>query len=88
MDPRHLTAPTPQAPSAVAPALRLHAAFLGYTVFAVSVIVFLIFYVAPQHGTSSIFVYIGICSLAGSLSVMSCKARGGGAALPRPWPLG
>lgn len=50
-------------------------AFLGYTVFAVSTIVFLIFYVAPTHGTSNIFVYIGICSLAGSLSVMSCKVQ-------------
>lgn len=43
--------------------------------FAVSTIVFLIFYVAPTHGTSNIFVYIGICSLAGSLSVMSCKVQ-------------
>ena len=49
------------------------AAFIGYIVFALTVIVFLVFYVAPMHGTSNIFVYIGICSLAGSLSVMSCK---------------
>ena len=52
------------------------AAFIGYTVFAVAVIVFLIFFVAPTHGQSNIFVYLGICSLAGSLSVMSCKALG------------
>ena len=51
-------------------------AFIGYTVFAVAVIVFLIFFVAPTHGQSNIFVYLGICSLAGSLSVMSCKALG------------
>ncbi|KAG2446457.1 hypothetical protein HYH02_008449 [Chlamydomonas schloesseri] len=56
--------------------LAMQPAFLGYTVFAVCVIIFLIFYVAPQHGTSSIFVYLAICSLAGSLSVMSCKALG------------
>lgn len=51
--------------------------------FAVCVIIFLIFYVAPQHGTSSIFVYLAICSLAGSLSVMSCKVREG-----RNWRVG
>uniref|UniRef100_A0A7S0WPU4 Probable magnesium transporter n=1 Tax=Chlamydomonas leiostraca TaxID=1034604 RepID=A0A7S0WPU4_9CHLO len=56
--------------------LAMQPAFIGYTVFAVSVAVFLIWYVAPSHGTSNIFVYIAICSLAGSLSVMSCKALG------------
>jgi len=56
--------------------LAMQPAFIGYTVFAVSVIVFLILYVAPSHGSTNIFVYIGICSLAGSLSVMSCKALG------------
>lgn len=53
------------------------AAFLGYTAFAVSFIVFLIFYVAPTHGATNIFVYLAICSLAGSLSVMSCKVGTG-----------
>ena len=38
-------------------------------------IVYLIWYVAPVHGNTSIFVYLGICSLIGSLSVMSVKAR-------------
>lgn len=56
--------------------LAMQPAFLGYAAFAVLVIVFLILYVAPQHGTTNIFVYISICSLAGSLSVMSCKALG------------
>lgn len=56
--------------------LAMQPAFLGYAVFSVCVIIFLIFYVAPQHGSSSIFVYLAICSLAGSLSVMSCKALG------------
>ena len=36
-------------------------------------IVYLIWYVAPVHGNTSIFVYLGICSLIGSLSVMSVK---------------
>lgn len=56
--------------------LAMQPAFIGYTVFAVSAIVFLVFFVAPSHGTSNIFIYIGICSIAGSLSVMSCKALG------------
>ena len=38
--------------------------------------VFLVFFVAPTHGQSNVFVYLGICSLAGSLTVMSCKALG------------
>ncbi|GIL73627.1 hypothetical protein Vretimale_5487 [Volvox reticuliferus] len=56
--------------------LAMQPAFLGYAVFSVCVIIFLILFVAPQHGTTNIFVYLGICSLAGSLSVMSCKALG------------
>ena len=54
------------------------AAFLLYSMLVISAIVYLIWYVAPVHGNSSIFVYLGICSLIGSLSVMSVKAR------PRP----
>ena len=38
------------------------------------VILYLIFSVAPKHGNSNIFVYLAICSLIGSLSVMSVKA--------------
>ncbi|KAK9837234.1 hypothetical protein WJX81_000514 [Elliptochloris bilobata] len=51
-------------------------AFLLYSVLVTSAIVYLIWHVAPVHGNSSIFVYIGICSLIGSLSVMSVKALG------------
>mmetsp|Transcript_3003 Transcript_3003/g.7847 ORF Transcript_3003/g.7847 Transcript_3003/m.7847 type:complete len:408 (+) Transcript_3003:192-1415(+) len=50
--------------------------FMVYATFAIGMVVYLIWYVAPLHGTTSIFVYIAICSLAGSLSVMSCKALG------------
>eukprot|EP00798_Chlamydomonas_sp_ICE-L_P021784 gene21784-28803_t len=56
--------------------LAMQPAFLGYAVFAVTVMIFLIFVVAPLHGNTNIFVYLAICSLAGSLSVMSCKALG------------
>lgn len=44
-----------------------------YALFAVSLSIYLIFVVAPQHGQTNILVYIAICSLIGSLSVMACK---------------
>lgn len=50
-----------------------HAAFITYAILALVVIIILIWFVSPAQGTTNIFVYIGICSLAGSLSVMSCK---------------
>ena len=37
---------------------------------------YLMFKVAPKYGKTHIFVNIGICSLFGSLSVISCKALG------------
>ena len=36
----------------------------------------LIFYYGPRHGKTNIMVYIAICSLIGSLSVMGCKGLG------------
>jgi magnesium transporter len=53
----------------------VHSGFLAYTLLAFTAVVFLILYVAPQQGSSNIFVYISICSIAGSLSVISCKVR-------------
>jgi len=47
--------------------------FVLYAVFAISLSVYLIYVVAPQYGQSNILVYIAICSLIGSLSVMACK---------------
>ena len=55
--------------------LAARAAFLLYSMLVTAAIVYLIWYVAPVHGNTSIFVYLGICSLIGSLSVMSVKAR-------------
>lgn len=54
---------------------QLPAGFLGYSVVAVALIVYLIYWVAPEHGTDNVLVYIGICSLAGSFTVASCKVR-------------
>ncbi len=51
----------------------LHAGFLLYCLAATAVILYLIVKVAPAHGNSNIFVYLAICSLIGSLSVMSVK---------------
>ncbi|XP_077218031.1 putative magnesium transporter NIPA6 [Tasmannia lanceolata] len=51
-------------------------AFLLY-VASVTVLVFvLIFHFAPQYGHTNVLVFTGICSLMGSLSVMSVKALG------------
>ena len=37
---------------------------------------FLIFYVAPKRGTKNVLVYVCICSVTGSLTVMGCKGLG------------
>jgi drug/metabolite transporter (DMT)-like permease len=47
--------------------------FLLYSVFAVMVALYLIYWVSPEYGQTNILVYIAICSLIGSLSVMACK---------------
>ncbi|KAH8956066.1 hypothetical protein BDL97_07G018900 [Sphagnum fallax] len=56
--------------------LATESAFLLYvTAVAVSVLL-LIFYYVPRYGHTHILIYLGICSLMGSLSVMSVKALG------------
>ena len=47
--------------------------FIAYTLLVIGASVYLIFYVAPEYGQKNIMVYISICSLIGSLSVMACK---------------
>lgn len=44
-----------------------------YALFSISLSIYLIFVIAPQYGQTNILVYIAICSLIGSLSVMACK---------------
>ena len=44
-----------------------------YAFIVISLSIYLIYVVAPQHGQSNILVYIAICSLIGSLTVMACK---------------
>lgn len=50
--------------------------FLLYASFVVTLVLVLIFHYVPQFGHSNVMVYIAICSLMGSLSVMSVKALG------------
>ncbi|KAF6251194.1 magnesium transporter [Scenedesmus sp. NREL 46B-D3] len=56
--------------------LAMQPGFLLYSVVAVGLILWLIFWVAPEHGQENVLVYLGICSLAGSFTVTSCKALG------------
>jgi hypothetical protein len=44
-------------------------AFLLYTASAVAVSLLLILYFEPRHGQTNIMVYVGICSIIGSLTV-------------------
>lgn len=49
------------------------AGFLLYSIVGLALIIYLIFWVAPEHGTENVLVYLAICSLAGSFTVTSCK---------------
>nr|XP_006813325.1 PREDICTED: magnesium transporter NIPA2-like [Saccoglossus kowalevskii] len=46
----------------------------SFIVFVASIV--LIFYYAPQYGSRNVLIYITICSVIGSLSVMACKGLG------------
>ncbi|CAJ0580897.1 unnamed protein product, partial [Mesorhabditis spiculigera] len=52
------------------------AAFLLYVVAIILVTIFVIVYVCPRYGHSNILCYISVCSLIGSLSVLSVKGLG------------
>ncbi|KAF5745051.1 Non-imprinted in Prader-Willi/Angelman syndrome region protein isoform 3 [Tripterygium wilfordii] len=56
--------------------LAIQPAFLLYTASVVAVALVLILYCGPNYGQTNIMVYIGICSIIGSLTVMSVKAIG------------
>ncbi|KAA8544568.1 hypothetical protein F0562_022573 [Nyssa sinensis] len=51
-------------------------AFLLYVGSVIVLVFILVFYFAPQCGHTNVLVFTGICSLMGSLSVMSVKALG------------
>ncbi|KAF7142243.1 hypothetical protein RHSIM_Rhsim05G0118100 [Rhododendron simsii] len=54
----------------------LWAGFLLYAAVVLTAVFLLIFHYIPQYGQTHIMFYIGVCSLVGSLSVMSVKALG------------
>nr|XP_016451748.1 PREDICTED: probable magnesium transporter NIPA6 [Nicotiana tabacum] len=57
-------------------ALATQPAFLLYTASAVAITLVLVLYCEPRYGQTNIMVYIGVCSIFGSLTVMSIKAIG------------
>ncbi|KAJ9687556.1 hypothetical protein PVL29_016158 [Vitis rotundifolia] len=56
--------------------LATEPAFLFYAALVITAVFVLIIHFIPQYGQTHIMVYIGVCSLVGSLSVMSVKAIG------------
>ncbi|KAL2460545.1 putative magnesium transporter NIPA4 [Abeliophyllum distichum] len=56
--------------------LATEPAFLFYATLVIAVALVLIFQYIPEYGQTHIMFYIGVCSLVGSLSVMSVKALG------------
>ncbi|KAJ7558997.1 hypothetical protein O6H91_04G064900 [Diphasiastrum complanatum] len=56
--------------------LATEPAFLLYLMAVIAIVLVLVFHFVPQYGHSQVMVYVGICSLMGSLSVMSAKALG------------
>ncbi|KAJ6704565.1 MAGNESIUM TRANSPORTER-RELATED [Salix viminalis] len=56
--------------------LATEPAFLFYAALVIAAVFILIFHFIPDYGQTHIMVYIGVCSLVGSLSVMSVKALG------------
>ncbi|KAJ4802212.1 magnesium transporter NIPA (DUF803) [Rhynchospora pubera] len=50
--------------------------FLLYAGIVLAAVIVLIYNFVPQYGQTHIMVYIGVCSLVGSISVMSVKALG------------
>ncbi|KAL5131784.1 putative magnesium transporter NIPA4 [Glycine soja] len=56
--------------------LAMEPAFLFYAALVITATFILIFHFIPLYGQTHIMVYIGVCSLVGSLTVMSVKALG------------
>ncbi|GMP47668.1 hypothetical protein CsSME_00015312 [Camellia sinensis var. sinensis] len=56
--------------------LATQPAFLLYAASAAAVVLVLVLYCEPRYGQTNIMVYVGICSVIGSLTVMSIKAIG------------
>ncbi|KAK3028458.1 hypothetical protein RJ639_040027 [Escallonia herrerae] len=51
-------------------------AFLIYVAATLSIVLALVFHFEPRYGQTNVLIYLGICSLMGSLTVVSIKAIG------------
>ncbi|KAK6132418.1 hypothetical protein DH2020_033857 [Rehmannia glutinosa] len=56
--------------------LAIQPAFLLYIASAIAVVLVLVLYCEPRYGRTNIMVYIGVCSIIGSITVMNIKAVG------------
>ncbi|KAD0650524.1 hypothetical protein E3N88_43932 [Mikania micrantha] len=56
--------------------LATQPAFLLYAASAIALVLVLVLYCEPRFGHTNMMVYIGVCSINGSLTVMSVKAIG------------
>lgn len=56
--------------------LAIEPAFVLYSITVVGLVLVMVFHFVPRHGQNNVLVYIGVCSLLGSLTVMSCRALG------------
>eukprot|EP00158_Paraphelidium_tribonemae_P003502 Partr_v1_DN26177_c0_g1_i1_m10574 putative NIPA-like domain containing len=54
----------------------LQAGFMTYSFFVISATCILVYYLSPRYGKTNPLVYISICSLVGSMTVIACKAFG------------
>ncbi|KAF7992764.1 hypothetical protein HCN44_005108 [Aphidius gifuensis] len=50
--------------------------FIFYTMIILSICLFIVFYFGPVYGKENVIVYVFLCSIIGSLTVMCCKALG------------
>ncbi|XP_058098872.1 probable magnesium transporter NIPA6 isoform X2 [Magnolia sinica] len=73
-----LHAPQEQTPTSVEEiwTLATQPAFLVFSAVAIAIVLALILHFEPRYGQTNILVYLGICSLMGSLTVVSIKAIG------------
>ncbi|CAA7410726.1 unnamed protein product [Spirodela intermedia] len=73
-----LHAPQERSPSSIDEIwmLATEPAFLAYATVTISIVCILVLHFEPRYGQSNILVYLGICSLMGSLTVVSIKAIG------------
>lgn len=49
--------------------------FVVYLILAILVTTIIIFWLEPGYGKTNVFIYVTICSLIGSLSVMAAKGK-------------